>query len=293
MNQGDTKAEARFKEIGEANEVLSDPEKRKRYDELGADWQAYDVRAHGAPAAPGPGRVAVPGGVRVEFGEEVGGFSDFFRTFFGGGGFGDAFGGTARPTQGHDVEGTIEVTLEDVLQGHETHRPNGGKGGREVEVRVPPGVRDGSRLRVAGEGEAGHRGGPKGDLYLRVVVRPHPRLRAPGRGPRGHGQGAAFHGRSRRRDEVPTLDGPIGVKVPPGTAVGQTFRLRGQGLPRARQARQAGRPPRHGRGRPPEAAHSAAEGALRRASPERALIPLPRPVGTVTGDDGHKRLVIR
>jgi curved DNA-binding protein len=236
MNRGDKKAEARFKEIGEANQVLSDPKKRKRYDELGANWQAYERAAR--TEAPGSGFGGWPGGgfpgggnVRVEFGEEFGGFSDFFKTFFGGGGFGDAFGGTSRPTQGHDVEGTIEVNLEEVLKGTKRTVRLTGKGGRDVEVRVPPGVRDGSRLRVAGEGEAGQRGGPKGDLYLRVVVRPHPvferraeDLAATVRVPPST---VVLGGEMN----VPTLDGPIGVKVPPGTAIGQTFRLRGHGLP--------------------------------------------------------------
>jgi len=241
MNRGDKKAEARFKEIGEANEVLSHPEKRKRYNELGANWQAYERAAR--TGAPGAGAGAWPGGgfpgggnVRVEFGEEFGGFSDFFKTFFGGGGFsgggfGDAFGGAAGPRQGHDVEGTIEVTLEDVLTGTKRTVRLGGKGGREVEVRVPPGVRDGSRLRVAGEGEAGQRGGPKGDLYLRVVVRPHPVFERRGEDlattVRVPPSTAVLGGEMT----VPTLGGTLAVKVPPGTAVGQTFRLRGQGLP--------------------------------------------------------------
>jgi DnaJ-class molecular chaperone len=248
LNQGDKKAEARFKEIGEAYEVLSDKDKRKRYDELGANWKAYERAARsggGAGAWPGGGfpggGFPGGGGVHVEYGEDLGGFSDFFKTFFGGGfpgggGFGDVFE-RGRPSAGSDVESVLEVTLEEVLRGT-TRRLR--LEGREVEVKVPPGIRDGSRLRVAGEGAHGRRGGPKGDLYLRVAVRPHP-------------------GFERRGDDlattatvplttavlggemaVKTLEGTLAVKVPPGTAVGQTFRLRGQGLPELGKAAKRG-----------------------------------------------------
>jgi curved DNA-binding protein len=238
VNAGDAKAEAKFKEINEAYEVLSDPDKRKRYDTLGADWQSYQ-------RAPGPGTAAWPGGggVHVEFDQDVGGFSDFFKTFFGGAaraggarpGAGtrieDLFGG-ARAAAGSDVEGQVEITLEEVLKGTKRRlRLETGQGSREVEVRVPAGIREGSRLRVAGEGESGRDGGPKGDLYLRVSIPPHPQFER---------RGDDLHTTVRVRLSlavlggemtVPTLEGEVSVKVPEGTQPGQTFRLRGQGLP--------------------------------------------------------------
>ena len=169
--------------------------------------------------------------MRVEFGEELGGFSDFFKTFFaGGGGSDDVFGGGG-PSPGSDVESTLEVTLEEVLKGTKRTLRLGGRGGREVEVKVPLGVRDGSRLRVLGEGGEGRRGGGKGHLYLRVVIRPHPVFERKGddlaitvKVPLSTAVlGGEMH--------VPTLEGSLSVKVPEGTALGQTFRLRGQGLP--------------------------------------------------------------
>jgi DnaJ-class molecular chaperone len=237
VNKGDAKAEAKFKEINEANEVLSDPEKRRRYDHLGSDWASH-ARSAGGPR---PGRGG-GGGVRVEYGgDDAGGFSDFFKTIFGGaggpgfgggqaGGFEEMFGRAQAP-QTQDLETTIEVTLDEVLRGTPRILQIGeGAEPRKVEVRIPPGVRDGSRVRVAGEG-GGPPGGPRGDLYLRVRVLPH----------------AVFE---RKDDDlvvsvtvpvttavlggevqVPTLDGPLGIKIPPGSRPGRVFRLRNHGLP--------------------------------------------------------------
>ena len=233
MNPGDAKAEARFKEINEAHEVLSDPPKRKRYDHLGSDWARYE-------AAPGAGPFG-GGRVHVEtegFGGEFSGFSDFFRTFFGGGlgGFG---GGGPRGFEelggrGADVEHDIDLSLEEVLKG--TTRllglsQAGGKGPpRKVEVKIPPGVREGSRVRVAGEGAGGGRS--KGDLYLRVRISPHPVFERRGDDLQtsvGVSLTTAVLGGEA---SVATLEGPVGIKIPPGTSPGQTFRLRGHGLPR-------------------------------------------------------------
>jgi curved DNA-binding protein len=191
VNTNDPKAEARFKEINEANEVLSDPAKRQRYDQVGSDWGSFRP-GPGGGAGGGPG---AGGGYTVDLGgEDFGGFSDFFRTIFGGG-YGGAtasrsggaagqggFGGfeevfrqqQSAPLAGQDVEAPIELTLEEVLRGTtRTLQIGEGARGRKVEVKIPPGVRDNSRVRVAGEGGPGARGGPRGDLYL-------PRLEAGG-----------------------------------------------------------------------------------------------------------------
>jgi DnaJ-class molecular chaperone len=237
VNPGDKAAETRFKELNEANEVLSDPVKRKKYDEVGANWRAYEQ----APAAGQYG-----GGFHTMTEEEVsemfgGGdspFSDFFNTFFGGMGGQEPSGGArargrTRARKGQDVEHPFELDLEDAIRGsvqrlalrHDGHA-------RTVEVRIPAGVSDGSRVRVAGEGGRGAGSGPSGDLYLRVQIKPHPVFEVKGRDVY-----------TRARVPVPTavLGGEVDVvtpeaktlrlKLPPGTQSGQRFRLRGHGLP--------------------------------------------------------------
>ena len=228
VNPGKKEAEARFKEVNEAYEVLGDKEKRKRYDELGANWEAF---GRGGPTGqPWPG-----GGFRVDL-EDLGGargFSDFFRTFFGGGGGFPGFGGTEgmedelRPAS--DAEGEVDLTLAEVLRGTTREVTVGSR--RRVEVKIPPGVREGSRVRVAGEGGRGG-GGKRGDLYLRVRVLPDPTFERKGddlvttmRVPLTV---AVLGGEA----QVPALEGPIGIKIPAGTPAGQAFRLRGHGLPK-------------------------------------------------------------
>jgi curved DNA-binding protein len=244
VNQGDKAAEARFKEINEAYEVLGDPEKRKRYDELGANWDAFRPGAGGGGA-----RGGWPGGVRVEYedlGGAGGGFSDFFRTFFGGGfpgagrgggfagGFPGGFGGAEEADLGggSDAEAEVELTLAEVVKGTTREvRIGSGARPRRVEVRIPPGVGEGSRVRVAGEGGRAA-GGRSGDLYLRVRIAPDPAFER-----KGHDlattvrvplTSAVLGGEA----QVPTLDGPVGIRIPPETPAGQVFRLRGHGLPK-------------------------------------------------------------
>jgi DnaJ-class molecular chaperone len=261
VNPGDKAAEARFKEINEANEVLSDPEKRKKYDELGANWRMYEqAQRSGAGAAGGNpfGQwSASPGGggfrtmtedeVADMFGSEDSPFSDFFRTFFGGAG--GAGGGStrtrgrqARPTKGRDVEHEIELDLEDALNGT-VQRLGINQDGqhRTVEVRIPAGVTDGSRVRVAGEGERGTGTAGSGDLYLRVRLRPHARFDRKGRD---------LYTKVRvpiptvvlgGEVDVPTLAGKsLRLKIPPSTQSGQVFRLRSHGLPTTAKDGQAG-----------------------------------------------------
>jgi DnaJ-class molecular chaperone len=253
VNPGDRAAEARFKEINEAYEVLGDPEKRKKYDDLGANWRLYEQaqQAYGAPGAPDGAwsvNVGGPGGFRTMTEEEVaemfgdeGVFSDFFRTFFGGGaggGAGSAGGrrrgtGRARRRAGEDVEQDIQLTLDDAFHGS-MRRISIKRDGhtRTVDVRIPAGIKDGSRVRIPGEGEAGAGGGPPGDLYLRVRLAPHYRFTRKGQDLYVRVPVPVPTAVLGGEVSVPTIAGTaLRLKVPVATQNGQVFRLRGQGMP--------------------------------------------------------------
>jgi curved DNA-binding protein len=247
VNPGDKAAEARFKEINEANEVLSDPEKRKKYDELGANWQAYEraQAAGGGPGGPFAGQWSyAPGGsggfrpmtedeVADMFGGDESPFSDFFRTFFGGGGGSERASRAPRNRRGRDVEHEIELNLEEASQGS-VHRLGINQNGehRNVEVRIPAGVTEGSRVRVSGEGERGSGNAARGDLYLRVKLRPHGKFDRKGRDLYTKVRVPVTTAVLGGEVDVQTLAGKsLRLKIPPGTQNGQVFRLRGHGLP--------------------------------------------------------------
>ena len=258
--------DARFKEINEAYEVLSDPEKRRRYDTLGPDWERY---AH-QPSGPGSQQ---GGGFTVEYGD-AGDFSEFFRSIFGdlgartgtgaragSGGFEDLLGGrfgrATRRRRGEDIQAGVEISLEEAFNGTRkslalevdepcaTCQGSGNVDGkpcatchgtgwqrvrREVDVKIPAGVRTGQKVRVSGEGGGG--AGGRGDLYLVVSVAPHPQFERKGDDLHSTLPITAPEAALGATIQVPTLRGKVSMKVPPATSSGRTFRLPGYGMPR-------------------------------------------------------------
>ena len=242
VNPGDKTAEARFKQVNEANEVLGDSDKRRKYDELGAKWRAYDQEGPPGGGQAGWGAAGPSGGsYRTMTPEEMqdmfgGGepFSDFFQTFFGGAG--DTAGRrtkSSRPRRGRDVESQVDLTLEEAFSGT-TRRISIKQAGhaRTVDVRIPAGIKDGARVRAAGEGEAAPAGGHAGDLFLVVRLLPHPRFER--RGQDLYTRVSVPVTTAVLGGEVlvhPLVGTPLRLKVPELTGAGRVFRLRNHGMP--------------------------------------------------------------
>jgi curved DNA-binding protein len=251
VNPDDPQAEERFKAVNEAYEVLSDPEKRGKYDQLGADWQRWQ-RTGGGPGdfdwsrwtsgQPG-GRVHVRYGTPEDLQDLFGGgspFSDFFSQIFGGMGASpgtEGFESQMRPQQGQDYEQAVDITLQEAYQG--TIRVLQ-KDNQRLEVKIPAGAKNGTRVRVSGEGGVGVGGGRAGDLYLRVAVLEDPRFERKDDDLHTTVTTELYTLVLGGEVRVPTMAGEAALNIPAGTQNGRTFRLRGKGMPHLRKPDQHG-----------------------------------------------------
>jgi curved DNA-binding protein len=251
-NPGNKQAEAKFKEANEANEVLSDPQKRQKYDTLGSQWSAYQQGGQpgGFDWSQWTTSTANANDLNDLFGGgSSGGFSDFFTQIFGNMSRQSAArrGSTVRtsqrgpqqsmPQRGRDFEQPVNISLQDAYRGTTLTLQ---KDGQKIEVKVPAGVKTGAHVRMAGQGEPGFEGGPAGDLHLVITVQPDPHFERDGDDLKTEAHIDLYTLILGGEATIKTLGGNVSLKIPPETQPGRVFRLRGQGMPTLREPGQPG-----------------------------------------------------
>jgi curved DNA-binding protein len=234
-NQGNKQAEEKFKEMGEAYEVLGDPEKRKKYDTLGSNWKQYEQSGAGQGGADfsqwarqGRGKQSSRTYTSEDF--EGSDFSDFFNSFFGGGFSGGGRSGGFRdvPSKGEDYEAALTISLEEAFRGAErTLSVNEEK----IRITIPPGVNDAQILRVKGKGAQGRKGGASGNLFLHVSIEPDPRFERKENDIYSDVHVPLYKAVLGGEITILTLKGNVSIKIPQETQQGKILRLKGMGMP--------------------------------------------------------------
>lgn len=232
QNPDNKQAEDKFKEVNEAHEVLSNPENRKKYDTLGANWKQYE-RGDFSGGGPAGGGTQFDGDLGDLF---SGGAGSFFEAFFGGGG---RRNGRRSPTErkGRDYEANAEISLEEAYTGVKLTLP---LEGTRLNFSVKPGVKDGQKLRIAGKGGAGPLGWPNGDLFVKVNIRPHPRFKRKDNDLHADFSIDLYTAILGGKAEIQTLKGAKNVTIPAGTQAGKILKLKGLGMPDMKAAGQFG-----------------------------------------------------
>jgi len=230
-NPGDKSAEEKFKEISEANEVLSDPEKRKKYDELGENWKYY--QQHGGEQGDFNRRQRSTAGQQnygnfnpEDFGEE-GQFSDFFESIFGSG-YSGSRTRSSRPRKGHDVHAEMEITLEEAFHGTTRQVAIDDE---KLNIKFKPGIKEGQIIRLKGKGGKGANGAPNGDVLITMHIAPHPRFELKGNDLYFDSYMDVYTAVLGGKVAVQTMDKTVQVNIPAGTDGNKTFRLKNMGMP--------------------------------------------------------------